>query len=219
MKIAWGSLALAMIASLCIYLLRLQGSPDSVWLGIETLAVVLYCVWFRWMMARTHRKDSIPSSMGAKPNWVHRFSTSRRTTPILWIGTVIVLLPWLSRIVQTRFLGGTGEATELVWLAMLQYAALWQAAVSKTARQDWLSFLMSCFLVLFGLATSDRLGMLQIVLPFAILFMDCMFKLAESTWIGFDNSLPLVNTSRNLLIVHAGNLKRGANLQFAFFIQ
>jgi protein-glutamine gamma-glutamyltransferase len=190
-KKQWGIFILALVASLCILLLRLQGSSDRTWLLVETGLVWTVAAWF----------------FGYRPSGHQPTSKTKRTSPEsalgqpqsaqlkLGLGALLIALPWLSRTVQMTWLGGSGEATELVWLAMLQYAAIWQAAVSTTTRQDWLSFLMSCFLVLFGLATSDRAGMFQVVIPFAIMASWwLMAKYWDSIEDGFiaSDSIPLL---------------------------
>lgn len=153
----WGTLVLAVLASLNILLLRLQGTSTPAWIAIETLAVILLAIGVRWWMTQ-RSQESFESTKFA-----------RLRTGLLSAGGVLILIPWLSKIIQIRFLGGNGEATELVWIGMLQYAALWFAAGAYQPRHEWLSFLMSCFLAIFGLATSDRQGMIQVVGPFAII--------------------------------------------------
>lgn len=152
----WGTVILAILASLSILLLRLQGSTTPVWLIVETFAVIAIAIAVRFGMNRKTRA------------WMESSASARVRGAILVSGTVAVLLPWISKLVQTRLLGGNGEATELVWMGMLQFAALWVAAGAYQPRHEWLSFLISCFLTIFGLATSDRDGMIQIVGPFAI---------------------------------------------------
>lgn len=153
----WGTLVLAILGSITILLLRVQGASEPVWLVIETFAVISCAIGIRlWL---NQRFNGVPESA----------ESSRIRTGLLVLGGGVTLIPWLSKVVQNQFLGGDGEATELVWIGMLQYASLWCAAAAYQSRHEWLSFLMSCFLAIFGLATSDREGMIQIVGPFAIL--------------------------------------------------
>jgi protein-glutamine gamma-glutamyltransferase len=157
MNRTWGTLVLAILGSITILLLRVQGASEPVWLVIETFAVILCAIGIRlWL---NQRFNGLPESA----------EFSRIRTGLLVLGGGVTLIPWLSKVVQNQFLGGDGEATELVWIGMLQYASLWCAAAAYQSRHEWLSFLISCFLAIFGLATSDREGMIQIVGPFAIL--------------------------------------------------
>jgi hypothetical protein len=152
-----GTLLLALLATWCISLLRFAGSADPIWLVGEVLLLSGFCCLVRlvWM-----------------PRFGARFFTGHPSSSKLWvwgIGACLILTPWFSRWVLMGLFGSSGEATELVALAMLQMAGLWQAAIARTSREDWLSFLISCFLVLFGLASSDRGDMIQIAAPFTIL--------------------------------------------------
>ena len=154
---ALGTLLLALLATWSISLLRFAGSADPIWLVGEVTLLTSWCCLVRlvWM-----------------PRYGERFFTNSPSASKLWvwgIGALLILAPWLSRWILMGFFGSSGEATELVALAMLQMAGLWQAAVSRTSREEWLSFLISCFLVLFGLASSDRGDMIQIAAPFTIL--------------------------------------------------
>ncbi len=80
-----------------------------------------------------------------------------QASPLWTLGfALVVLLPAIDNWIQRSLLGLSGEATELVWLAMLQYAALWSASFAKDAKQHWIVLLISSFLMLFGLSTSDR---------------------------------------------------------------
>ncbi|MFN7731433.1 MAG: transglutaminase domain-containing protein [Pirellula sp.] len=190
----WGVFALALLASLSVFLLRLQASTDRIWLIAESLVVVVLCAWVRWRwILRADQGDAT--------------ATARLRGWTMGIGVALILAPWLSRWVQTQWFGNMGEATELVWLAMLQMAALWQATVATTSRQDWLSFLMSCFLVIFGLATSDRAGMVQLVLPFAVFaawwLMSRYWDSIEEGFIASE-SVPLVRVRLLVLMVLAG---------------
>jgi hypothetical protein len=153
----WGTLILAILASLIILLLRLQGAATPTWIAVETFAVILSVIGVRvWMNQYSQESLGLPEF-------------ARVRTYLLIAGGIVILIPWLSKWIQIRLLGGNGEATELVWIGMLQYAALWFAGGAYQSRHEWLSFLMSCFLAIFGLATSDRQGMIQVVGPFAIL--------------------------------------------------
>lgn len=137
--------ALALIAALGVHLLRMQGSDEVVLLSLEFAAVLTAC-WFAWF----------------------RIDRSRQHQGWMVMGTSCVCLPFAISLIQVRILGRAGEATELVWLAMLQNAALWQSAIAWSRRQEWMSFLLSSFLMVFGLATSDRRGMIAIVLVYAL---------------------------------------------------
>ena len=154
---ALGTLLLALLATWCITCLRFAGSSDPVWLITEVVVLAGWCSVVRLVLI---------------PRWGDRFHANYQSTAKLWIwgiGGLLILTPWLSRWILVGFLGSSGEANELVALAMLQTAGLWQAAVARTSRDEWLSFLISCFLVLFGLASSDRGDMIQIAAPFTVL--------------------------------------------------
>ncbi|MBM3966507.1 MAG: hypothetical protein FJ308_15800, partial [Planctomycetes bacterium] len=151
----WTVFVLANLASLSILSLRLSGSSDRIWLSCEFAVVwfVTFCI--RWIASRKTKEFSPQVEPAASA-----FSTSPKAP--LWrlvLGMLTILTPWLSSVVLVRLHGSSGESNELIWLAMLQYAALWGAAVAERDRSEWLSFLMSCFLVIFGLATSDRPNM------------------------------------------------------------
>ncbi len=152
---AWGTMILAGIASIGIMLLRMQGSMMIGWLWTEFALLAAFGIVFRYraIACRSHEEAS-------------RVVTLRNGMILCTL--LVVLAPWISNIIQKRMLGMTGEATELVWLAMLQYAAIWQAATARIARHEWVSFLLSSFLVLFSVATSDRNGMLMVVAPYGI---------------------------------------------------
>jgi transglutaminase-like putative cysteine protease len=191
----WGTLTLAILASLSILLLRLQGSTTPAWVIIETFACIVLSLMIRLWLNRQ------PSS------WLESKSSGRFRSVFFSAGVLVVLVPWVSKLIQTRALGGNGEATELVWMGMLQYAALWIAAGATQARHEWLSFLMSCFLTIFGLATSDREGMIQIVGPFAIIaawwLMARYWSSIEGGFVASEN-IPLVRMRMMILIGLAG---------------
>lgn len=154
---ALGTLVLALLATWCISMLRYAGSSDPIWLVSEIVVLAGWCCLVRLVLV---------------PRFSDRFRAADPSRLRLWIwgiGVLLILTPWLSRWCLMNFFGSSGEATELVALAMLQMAGLWQAAVARTSRQEWLSFLISCFLVLFGLASSDRGDMIQVAAPFTIL--------------------------------------------------
>jgi transglutaminase-like putative cysteine protease len=157
MNRTWGTLVLATLASFIILLLRVQGTATPTWIVVETFAVILSAFGIRVRMNQ-RSQESLDAAEFARVRML-----------LLIAGGIVILIPWLSKWIQTRLLGGTGEATELVWIGMLQYAALWFAGGAYQPRHEWLAFLMSCFLAIFGLATSDRQGMIQIVGPFAII--------------------------------------------------
>lgn len=147
-----GTLILALLASFCISLLRYSGTSDPVWLIAEvTLMSLISCA----------SVFSYPALPATRP-----LLDTRRLE--ITLGIFMVITPWVSRWLLVRFFGSNGEANELIALAMLQYGGLWQAGFARNARQEWLSFLISCFLVLFGLTSSDRSGMIQVVIPFTL---------------------------------------------------
>lgn len=187
----WGTIVLAILASLSILLLRLQGSMAPIWLFAETFTVIASAIAIRVAMNR------------ASQAWMESADASRVRVALVVSGAVAVLLPWLSKLIQTRLLGGNGEATELVWMGMLQIAALWVAAGSYQTRHEWLSFLISCFLTIFGLATSDREGMIQIVGPFAIIaawwLMARYWNSIEGGFVASE-SIPLIRMRLMILI-------------------
>lgn len=159
-----GTLILALLASFCISLLRYSGTSDPVWLIAEvTLMSLISCaVAFSYPAFQANR-----NSLSAGARSLGNLLSARRLE--ITLGIFMVITPWVSRWLLVRFFGSNGEANELIALAMLQYGGLWQAAFARSARQEWLSFLISCFLVLFGLTSSDRSGMIQVVIPFTLL--------------------------------------------------
>jgi hypothetical protein len=167
---SWGTWSLAAVASFAIFLLRLQATVTPVSLVVEyvfVLVITAIVLAYSSVSIASRVKVNSPSS-GRRAEPSPRVEQQRKS---LWLagGGVVIVIPWVHSFVQRTVFGGAGEATELVWLAMLQTAALWQASVSTTARQDWISFLLSCFLMLFGVTTSDRVGMIYIVVPFGFM--------------------------------------------------
>ncbi len=65
--------------------------------------------------------------------------------------------------------GDAGEAIELVWLTILQNVALCVAAFAKTSKQHWITILLSSFLILFGLASSDRNEVVFLIAVYGIM--------------------------------------------------
>ena len=167
---SWGTWSLAAVASFAIFLLRLQATVTPVSLVVEYVGILLITAIVLAYSSSFigSRVRSNASTSGTYGNLSPRGEKQRKS---LWLagGGMVIVIPWVHSFVQRIVFGGAGEATELVWLAMLQTAALWQASVSTTARQDWISFLLSCFLMLFGVTTSDRLGMIYIVVPFGFM--------------------------------------------------
>lgn len=171
---------LAIVASIGILLLRLQGCFSTVWLWTEFLICISIAI-----SARAHFS-------------IHRESTliaNNRSGILCAIGSILIGAPWGISLIQRQFLDGFGEATELIWLAMLQNAALWQAAVATTSKQEWTSLLLSSFLMLFGVSASDRSGMIWIVVLFGLLASwSLMVRYWQSIERGFVavESVPLV---------------------------
>jgi hypothetical protein len=154
---ALGTFILALLATWCISSLRYSGTSDPIWLLSEIGVLAGWCCLVRLVLI---------------PRYGDRFFAVQSSISKLWVwgcGLLVILTPWLSRCILVSALGSSGEATELVALAMLQMAGLWQAAVARTTREEWLSFLISCFLILFGLASSDRGDMIRVAVPFTIL--------------------------------------------------
>lgn len=149
----WSTLLLGCLASIGILLLRTQGTQFPIWLYVEyavaAVVVCAVCASQQFLKLSLTRWDAV--------------SFCKLAVPLL-----LILMPTLSSLLQVRVCGGTGEATELIWLASVQYAAIWLAATSSTSRQEWTSFLLSCFLMIFGIATSDREGMFYVVVPFGL---------------------------------------------------
>lgn len=171
----WLTLALAFVSSLSTLLLRLQGTSHGSWLVAEFLCLAFVSIALRGRLGR------------------HYLALAKATRFVL--GMALVCTPLWSSLIQSRLLGRTGEATELVWLGMMQNAAIWQAAVASTSRDAWISFLLSGFLMLFGVSTSDRSGMILIVLPYGLLaswwLMDRYWQSIETGFIATE-SVPLV---------------------------
>ncbi|MFN7875456.1 MAG: transglutaminase-like domain-containing protein [Pirellula sp.] len=154
----WGTWLLACLGSFAIFLLRFQAETIPI-ASITEYALLLvgsFCVHYelgRHLSLRQTKSDN-----------------SKHRRRLLFIaGLLVILAPWIRNFVTRSMFGGRGEATELVWLGMLQHAAVWQAAVAVTSRHEWTSFLLSCFMMLFGVATSDRSGMVLVVIPFGLL--------------------------------------------------
>lgn len=155
---AWGTWLLACLGSFAIFLLRFQAetAPLASITEYSILIAGSFCV--HYLMGRYI----------AEQNTAVRDSATKRRVLFL-VGILIILAPWIRNLITRSVLGGRGEATELVWLGMLQHAAVWQAAIALSPRQEWTSFLLSCFMMLFGVATSDRTGMVLVVIPFGLL--------------------------------------------------
>jgi hypothetical protein len=167
---SWGTFGLAAIASFAIFLLRLQASVAPQAIVVEYVCIlVITALTLAYLSSKIGTRFVSPSNSSSIPG--STLSRSEPRTHSFWLigGAVVVVIPWVHSFVHRNVLGGAGEATELVWLAMLQTAALWQASISTTSRQDWISFLLSCFLMLFGVTTSDRVGMVYIVVPFGFM--------------------------------------------------
>lgn len=180
----WSTIALAFVASLGLFLLRLQGCESQALLYGEFVAVVSLAAAVHVLMGC--RREA----------WPNVFRSLDDSIAAHWlVSGLVICLPWVSNLAQRNLMGGRGEATELVWLAMLQNAAIWQAAIARTQKQEWTSFLLSCFLMLFGVATSDRNGMLFIVVPFGLLaawwLMARYWQSLEQGFVAVD-SVPLV---------------------------
>lgn len=149
----WSTLFLSCLASIGILLLRTQGTQFPLWLYAEyAIAGAIVCIVCAMSQYDTPTLTRLRTHVVAK----------------VAIPLLLLSMPFVSSVIQVRFCGGTGEATELIWLAVVQYAAIWLAATSATSRQEWTSFLLSCFLMIFGIATSDREGMLFVVVPFGL---------------------------------------------------
>lgn len=187
----WTVFLLASLASLSILSLRLSGSSDRIWLSCEFAIIWFVAFFVRWSSSRkskTNRSRAVTAENAS-------VASLKMPLWLLAMVSIAILSPWLSSILQVRLLGSSGEANELIWLAMLQYAAIWGAAVAERDRSEWLSFLMSCFLVIFGLATSDRPNMIQLVIPFAA--VACWWLMAKY-WVSIEQgfiaseSVPLI---------------------------
>ncbi|MCU0711480.1 MAG: transglutaminase-like domain-containing protein [Pirellula sp.] len=155
---AWGTWLLACLGSFAIFLLRYQAETIPI-ASISEYAILIsgsflvhYGIGRKLYDAGTGHNNSIA-----------------KQRLLFLAGLLIILAPWIRNFVIRSIFGGRGEATELVWLGMLQHAAVWQAAVAVTPRHEWTSFLLSCFMMLFGVATSDRNGMVLVVIPFGLL--------------------------------------------------
>jgi protein-glutamine gamma-glutamyltransferase len=209
---SWGTWSLAVLASVSILMLRMQGSLTSVWLLSEYIGVLLISVAAHWYWGSRDLEDKRLSNGSKTPfhgdkrsNGGKRWLTPKSISTLFGLG--LILLPWTLNLIQRRFFGASGEATELIWLAMLQYAAIWQASVSTTSRQDWISFLLSCFLMLFGVTTSDRSGMILIVAPFGL--MAAWWLLAQywqkvSKGFVASQSVPLVRLRLGVITILVG---------------
>lgn len=131
LPLAWSTFGLSALASFGILLLRLQGSTAQTWLILEWIAIAILAVFLR-----TRSLQRAP--------WL-----------MITIGA-LSLLPVVDHLVQRFALGWTGEATELIWIAIIQYAAFLTAATAASNREHWIVMLLSSAMLLFGLASSDR---------------------------------------------------------------
>ena len=173
--------AMALIAAFGVHLLRMHASNNPLPLLLEfSFVLVVSCIaWFR-------------------------VGNANHESMWLMAGSLCIGLPWLSSLVQVRLLGHSGEATELIWIAMLQVAALWQSAIARNSRQEWTSFLLSSFLMVFGLATSDRTGMVVIVVLYGMLaawwMMSKYWQKIEKGFVTVD-SVPLIRLRLGALAI------------------
>ncbi len=154
----WSTWMMAVVASLAILLLRLQASVVGPWLMTEWILLVGLGMWGRYLVLQTHAQSNEADDATSTSKWRSLWRAwVGQASPLWTLGfALVVLLPAIDNWIQRSLLGLSGEATELVWLAMLQYAALWSASFAKDAKQHWIVLLISSFLMLFGLSTSDR---------------------------------------------------------------
>jgi protein-glutamine gamma-glutamyltransferase len=154
----WGTWLLACLGSFAIFLLRFQAETIPVASITEYVLLIVGSFGVHYELGRHLSRRKSTSS-----------NSALRRRLLFIAGLLVILSPWIRNFVTRSLFGGRGEATELVWLGMLQHAAVWQAAVAITSRHEWTSFLLSCFMMLFGVATSDRNGMVLVVIPFGLL--------------------------------------------------
>jgi hypothetical protein len=186
------TLLLATLACVGILLLRLQASSarGCLWAEFIILITAAGCM-YAWGRSRS-AKGSVEcsSARDRSPHWI--------------LGIALITGPWFCSLIQRYWLGTDGEPNELIWLAMLQNAAVWQAAIATTSDQEWKSFLMSCFLMLFGITCSDQSGMIWIVVPFGVMaawwLMSRYWQSIERGFVAVD-SVPLFRMRIGLLLV------------------
>jgi hypothetical protein len=170
-KLPQSTFALTLLAGVGVYLLRLQGISQPAWLNGECALGLAIAI-----LAQFRSFDAL---FGIRRPYEGRYELK----PLFVVACVAYVgLPWCRKWIQSQWMGGEGEATELVWLAMLQYAALWQSAFAWNSRHEWVSFLLSCFIVIFSLASSDRSGMVLLVAVFGVM---AAWWLMSQYWKGF----------------------------------
>ena len=167
----WFTWVLSVLASIAILGVRLDPSQMPTWILIEWLLVV-GATWMirRQTLASSHRfriqVENWSSASDRSSMTVGSMGRSRVWT-ILSIG--IILFPQLAKWSQEWLMGSTGEANELVWITILQNGVLCAAAQAITSKQHWMVVLLSSFLMLFGLATSDRNETIYLVAIYGVL--------------------------------------------------
>ena len=176
----WSTFLLALIASIGILLLRLQASLTKGSLYLEFGSVVAIALGVHYWLSFRMRLLTDCEPLKGRVKFYLRA-----------MGAIAICSPMIRNAILTRFVGSSGEATELVWLAMLQYAAIWQASIATTRRQEWIAFLLSSFLMLFGIATSDRQGMFMVVLPFGLV---AAWWLMSQYWQSIERGFVAVNS-------------------------
>lgn len=191
----WSSLRLACVAAFGLCVLRVNAGSDLAWVALELLFLLLVAICAaRFLFLAPDR-----SLVDRQEN-----SSEDRTKHIWFVGGLFILLPFLSNLVQVRLFGNRGDATELVWLMMLQNSAIWQAAIARTAKQEWRSFLMSCFLMIFSLGASEQSHLFWIVIAFGFLaswwMMSQYWKSIEKGFVAVE-SVPLIRIRLTFVVL------------------
>jgi protein-glutamine gamma-glutamyltransferase len=192
MKSNGETLLLAILGSIGIFFLRYQASSNPAMLYIDysflSFVIVGAILWRHCQsLGKSARLRWLNSSSGY--GWL--------------VGAVVILFPLLFSILQSSVFGVIAEPNEIVWIAMLQNAAIWQSAMARSPKQEWTAFLLSCFLLLFGVTTSDRATMLWIIVPFGLLaawwLMSRYWRSIERGFVAVE-SVPLVRLRLGLVL-------------------
>ncbi len=166
----WFTWILAAWACTSILVLRLQPSSYPAILTTEWLLVVAVSALLRAATVYRFRKPGSVKTVFAP--------VADATSRLRWLGNpslqytlalCLVAYPLVSKWILAPMVGDAGEAIELVWLTILQNVALCVAAFAKTSKQHWITILLSSFLILFGLASSDRNEVVFLIAVYGIM--------------------------------------------------
>ncbi len=111
-KLPLSTFALTLVACVGVYLLRLQGINQIAWLNGE-YAIGLAIA----MLAQFRCLDPL---FGVRRSYEGHYELKPCSSSLVWLCRIALV----SSMDSIALVGSEGEATELVWVAMLQYAAL-----------------------------------------------------------------------------------------------